>query len=313
MTTSLPQSGPHRMVLVLGHLGRPQVHKVAGELLTRLMEAGFTPVMLAEEAAHLAHGAPVVMIDDADQVMDEAELVIVLGGDGTILRAAELARGHTVPLLGVNLGHVGFLAEFDREDLAEAVDRVARRAYKVEERMTIDVTITNGGVLTRTWALNEAALEKADRGRMIEVVTEVDGRPVASFGGDGVVLATPTGSTAYAFSGGGPVVWPEVEALLLTPICAHTLFARPLVVAPTSVLAVEVVERSSPAVLWCDGRRLFEVPPAARVEVRRGVEPVRLARLIEGPFTDRLVGKFQLPVTGWRGPAARPAATRRPE
>ena len=137
---------------------------------------------------------------------------------------------------------------------------------------------------------------------MLEVVTEVDGRPVSTIGCDGVVMATPTGSTAYAFSAGGPVVWPEVEALLMVPISAHALFSRPLVVAPTSVLAVEVLDRAGSGVLWCDGRRTLELPPGARIEVRRGSEPLRLARLNTGPFTDRLVAKFQLPVTGWRGP-----------
>ncbi len=293
-----------RLVLVLGHTGRPEVIKVAQELLGRLADAGFSPVLLPSEAADIPHGDEVRLVDEPATVLDDVEIVVVLGGDGTILRAAEMARNHTVPLLGVNLGHIGFLAEFEREDLAEAVDRLARREFNVEERMTIDIEISVGGeVVERCWALNEAALEKDDRGRMIEVVTEVDGRPVASFGSDGVVLATPTGSTAYSFSAGGPVVWPEVEALLLTPIAAHTLFARPLVVAPTSVLAVELVERSFPAVLWCDGRRLIEVAPGSRIEVRRGREPVRLARLVQGPFTDRLVGKFRLPVTGWRGPA----------
>ncbi|MFV0460478.1 MAG: NAD kinase [Actinomycetales bacterium] len=295
-----------RNVLVLGHTGRPEVIDTAVGVLDLLTAAGFTPILLPAEAATIPHGSQVRVEPAVDAVMADAELVVVLGGDGTILRAAEMARGHAVPLLGVNLGHVGFLAEFEPEDLAEAVTRIARHEFRVEQRMTLDVVISlRGEVMHRTWALNEAAVEKGDRGRMIEVVTEVDGRPVASFGGDGVVLATPTGSTAYAFSSGGPVVWPQVEALLLTPISAHTLFTRPLVVAPTSVLAVEVLDRSSPAVVWCDGRRIFEVPPGGRVEVRRGSEPVRLARLVEGPFTDRLVAKFQLPVTGWRGPAAR--------
>jgi NAD+ kinase len=133
-------------------------------------------------------------------------------------------------------------------------------------------------------------------------VLEVDGRPVTEFGCDGVVLATPTGSTAYAFSAGGPVVWPEVEALLLVPICAHALFARPLVVAPTSVPAVELLPPGD-GVLWCDGRRSVSLPVGSRVEVRRSDLPVRLARFARPPFTDRLVAKFELPVYGWRGQA----------
>jgi NAD+ kinase len=157
-----------------------------------------------------------------------------------------------------------------------------------------------------TWALNEASVEKASRERMLEVVVEVDGRPLSRWGCDGVVCATPTGSTAYNFSAGGPIVWPGVEALLMVPISAHALFARPLVVAPDSVLAVEVMARTDGSgVLWCDGRRTVDLPPGARIEVCRGTRPVRLVRLHEAPFTDRLVAKFDLPVNGWRGAAER--------
>jgi NAD+ kinase len=229
---------------------------------------------------------------------------MVLGGDGTILRAAELVREEDVPLLGVNLGHVGFLAESERADLAQTVEWIASREYTVEERMTIDVQVwVRGHKIWHTWALNEAAIEKGNRERMLEVVTEVDERPLTSFGCDGVVLATPTGSTAYAFSAGGPVVWPEVEALLIVPISAHALFAKPLVVSPRSRLAVEVLNRTdAQGVLWCDGRRSVDLPPGARVEVTKSATPVRLARTHQTPFSARLVRKFELPIHGWRGP-----------
>jgi NAD+ kinase len=175
--------------------------------------------------------------------------------------------------------------------------------------MTLDVSVhADGEKIADLWAVNEASVEKANRERLIEVVIEVDGRPVTEFGCDGVVLATPTGSTAYAFSAGGPIVWPEVEALLLAPLSAHALFARPMVVAPTSVPAVELVPGApGRAMLWCDGRRSMDLPPGARVEVRRSAVPIRLARLARPPFTDRLVAKFGLPVHGWRGRALRGA------
>ncbi|HSP59590.1 MAG TPA: NAD kinase, partial [Ornithinimicrobium sp.] len=160
-----------------------------------------------------------------------------------------------------------------------------------------------GRVVAHNWALNEASVEKSARERMLEVAVEVDGRPLSTWGCDGVVMATPTGSTAYAFSGGGPVVWPDVEALLLVPISAHALFARPLVLGPRTHLAVEGVPHTYVAgVMWCDGRRTVELPPGARIEVRRSSVPVLLARLSDEPFADRLVAKFALPVTGWRGP-----------
>jgi NAD+ kinase len=233
--------------------------------------------------------------------------VLVIGGDGTILRAAELTHEVCTPVLGVNLGHVGFLAEAEYDDLESTIDAVVHQRYTSEDRMTLDVSVfRDGELITRTFALNEASVEKAARERMLEVVVEIDGRPLSRWGCDGVVCATPTGSTAYNFSAGGPVVWPEVEALLLVPISAHALFARPLVAAPTSVLAVEVLAGTASAgVLWCDGRRAVDLPPGARIEVRRGEVPVRLVRLHERPFTDRLVAKFGLPVEGWRGATER--------
>jgi NAD+ kinase len=290
-----------RSVLIVTHTGRPGAVRSAQLVLSRLEEAGIAARVLDNEAEDLrCAGVDVMPVSGA--AAEGAEMVIVLGGDGTLLRAADLARTCGTPVLGVNLGHVGFLAEAERADLAATVDKVAAGAYDVEERMTVDVVVRqNGGVLATGWALNEVSVEKASRERMLELVAEIDGRPLSRWGCDGVVCATPTGSTAYAFSAGGPVVWPEVEALLVVPISAHALFARPMVVSPHSVVALELLPATSGGVLWCDGRRKIELPPGARVEVRRGERPVRLARLHQTPFTDRLVTKFGLPVAGWRG------------
>lgn len=295
-----------RSVLVVAHTGRPEAIRSAQLVIERLGQAGIGVRVLDDEAAAIG-GTGVEVMPSSAAAADDAEVVMVLGGDGTLLRAADLTRTSGTPLLGVNLGHVGFLAEAEREDLAATVDRVVTRRYDVEERMTIDVVARrNGTVMGTTWALNEASIEKGERERMLEVVAEIDGRPLSRWGCDGVICATPTGSTAYAFSAGGPVVWPEVEALLLVPNSAHALFARPIVVSPRSTLAVEIVPGTSAGVLWCDGRRRFDLPPAGRVEVRRSPTPVRLARLLGAettgaPFTDRLVAKFGLPVQGWRG------------
>lgn len=290
-----------RSILVVIHPGRPAAVRSAQLVIERFTDAGVGVRVLEGEAAEL-EGTGMEVMSPGPAAAEGAEMVIVLGGDGTLLRAAELARPAGAPLLGVNLGHVGFLAEAERADLAATVDRVVTHRYDVEERMTIDIAVRrNGEVCTTTWALNEASVEKASRRRMIEVVAEIDGRPLSRWGCDGVVCATPTGSTAYAFSAGGPIVWPEVEALLVVPISAHALFARPLVVSPYSVVALEVLPEAPGGVLWCDGRRGCDLPPGARVEVRRGTRPVRLARLHRTPFTDRLVTKLALPVTGWRG------------
>jgi NAD+ kinase len=229
------------------------------------------------------------------------DLILVIGGDGTMLRAAELGRESGAAILGVNLGHVGFLAEAEEENLQFVIDAIAGGQWSVEERLALDVMVFQGSeVVDHTWALNEISLEKHDREKMISVLAHVDDHPLSRWGCDGVICATPTGSTAYAFSAGGPIVWPEVSALLLLPISAHSLFARPSVIAPTSVIRLELSPEAD-AVMWADGRRMIAVAAGSSLEVRANDQPVRFARLVPAPFTDRLVAKFQLPVEGWRG------------
>jgi NAD+ kinase len=293
-----------REILLVVHTGRGSNMRLAEQVAARFVRAGVALRVLADEAPDLDPSCYGRVVEPTEDAAKGTELVFVLGGDGTLLRAAELARPAGVPVLGVNLGRVGFLAEADSDDLHVAVDHVVERRYHVEERMTLDVTAKLGGeVIAETWALNEASVEKSSRERILDVVVEVDARPVSAFGCDGVLCATPTGSTAYAFSAGGPVVWPDVQALLVVPSNAHALFARPFVVSPRSVVAVEVAQDGHPAVLCCDGQRTVELPPGARVEIVGGSLPVRLVRMREAPFTDRLVRKFSLPVQGWRGPA----------
>jgi NAD+ kinase len=302
-----------RNVLVVTHTGRDDAIIAAVEVCAALSAAGVTPVMTREELdEHLEFAntqvAPNEVLSSV-QVLgehvpeDALELAIVLGGDGTILKAAEIVRESQTPLLGINLGHVGFLAESERDGMADAVRRVVEKDYLVKERLALDVTVfVAGKPAFKTWALNEAAIEKNAREKMLEVILEIDQRPLSSFGCDGVIVAAPTGSTAYSFSAGGPVVWPSVDALLVVPLSAHALFARPLVINPNSLVAVDVMQRSvGGGILSCDGRRSFDLPPGARVEVKRSEKPVRIARFRQGVFTDRLVRKFELPVAGWRG------------
>ena len=297
------RSDDERRVLVVTHPGRAEAASVAADFCAQVTKAGMRVRLLENEPAVLNSWTDDPEIVAGANVAEGCELIVVFGGDGTILRGAELARPTATPLLGVNLGHVGFLAEAEVDNMEFTVDRVVNRTYKVEKRLTIDVEVfVEGESVARDWALNEASVEKAARERMLEVMIEVDARPLSRFGCDGVVCATPTGSTAYNFSAGGPIVWPQVSALLMVPISAHALFARPMVVSPESVLAIEVATTGADhGVLWCDGRRRVELARGARVEVRRGESPVRLARLHRAPFTDRLVRKFELPVTGWRG------------
>ncbi|MFC0580787.1 NAD kinase [Micrococcoides hystricis] len=309
------EKSKRRRILLLAHTGRSDAIEAAIQTCHQLLNSDLIPVMLRRDMEQIEkhshrHQSQLGILSNVEILginteLPDIMLCMVLGGDGSVLRAAEFVHGYDIPILAVNLGHVGFLAESERSDQQETVQRVVEDSYTVEERMSIDVKVWhNNELIAQTWALNEASVEKINRERMLEAVIEVDARPISTFGCDGVVLATPTGSTAYAFSAGGPVVWPEVDALLLVPISAHALFARPMVIAPTSVMAVEILSRTeSGGVLWCDGRRMVELPPGARVEATRSPQPVKLARVNRTPFAERLVRKFELPTTGWRGPA----------
>ena len=227
------------------------------------------------------------------------ELVVVFGGDGTILRGIEIAREHDIPVLGVNLGHVGFLAEAEPEDIERVISVVVNNEWSVEERLALSITATDAdGRTWESWALNEIAIEKFNREHMANLLVSIDERPVSQWACDGVLVATPTGSTAYAFSAGGPVVWPEVEAMLVVPVSAHALFSKPLVVSPASVVDVEIT--SGPVVVSADSHRNTDLATGGKLRVVRNTKPVKLARIHLTPFTERLVAKFELPVHGWR-------------
>jgi NAD+ kinase len=291
-----------RRVLLAVHTGRADIVELARSAATRLREAGIVVRLLEDEAEAMAvPGAEVCAFGPG--AAEGVEIVLVFGGDGTFLRAAELARNTDAAITGVNLGRVGFLAETEPEAVEEMLTAVTNCQYEVEERLTLDAVVLDAdGRPTGegTWALNEVSVEKVERSRVLDVVLLVDGHPLTSFGCDGILCATPTGSTAYAFSAGGPVVWPDVEALLLVPTNAHALFSRPLVASPRSTLTVAVPADGTKARISADGRRIVEVPDGGRVEVRRSDRPVRIARVNPTSFGDRLVAKFGLPVRGFR-------------
>ncbi|MBM6699096.1 NAD kinase [Bifidobacterium pullorum subsp. saeculare] len=285
-----------RHAVVVTHSRLRQEGTVVAEAVDQLRAAGFEVAIVDNiEAPAFASHPPVV---------DEAtEIVVVLGGDGTILRAAELVHCTRVPILGVNLGHVGFLAEFESFQMKEAIRRVADHDYSIDERMIahVDVWLPGQDEPLGDWALNDITLERADRGKMVELSIRVDDVEMSSFGADGVIVSTPTGSTAYAFSAGGPIIWPNVKALQLVPLAAHALFARPLVIGDDSMFTLDILEDSaSDGWICCDGRRQRALPKGTRVEVRASRDTLRLARLSGVPFTSRLVTKFDLPVVGWR-------------
>jgi NAD+ kinase len=302
-----------RTILMVVHTGRDEATETARRVQKALSDNGIGLRVLSAEAVdrgplHLAPddvramGIEIQVVDADQQAAEGCELVLVLGGDGTFLRAAELARNANIPVLGVNLGRIGFLAEAEAEAIDLVLDHVVSQDYQVEDRLTLDVVVREGGrVIQQGWALNEASLEKGPRLGVLGVVVEIDGRPVSTFGCDGVQVSTPTGSTAYAFSAGGPVLWPDLEAILVVPNNAHALFGRPMVTSPEATVAIEIEAGGNDALVFCDGRREMLLPAGGRLEVTRCGTPVKWARLDSAPFTDRLVRKFRLPVTGWRG------------
>ncbi len=294
-----------RVLIVISHADDAAAQE-ATNACKHLAQRGISCVFDKEDLEHFVTLGAAQPEGSTAYSGEDLDLVMVLGGDGSILRAAEIVNGNPAPILGINLGHVGFMTEAERSEIPAVLDAVAAGNFSTSERTTLEVKVwQEGKEVFSSWAINEVAVEKSARERMLEVVLEIDARPVSSFGCDGVLVSTPTGSTAYAFSAGGPVVWPNVEAFVVVPLSAHALFARPLVIDPESTVAVEVLRRSpGSGVLWCDGRRTFDLGPGARIEVAKRPVPVKMVVLDNAPFADRLVRKFSLPVSGWRGPEA---------
>ena len=285
-----------REVLLVLHPTRTQAKELAGSIVKTLSAEGFSFISSADTGIS---GVTQVASEQVRQRYSEIELVLVLGGDGTILRGAEQIHGSNIPVLGINLGHVGFLAEIGKPSQIEIISAIRDKKYKTEKRMTLAYQVFRGDELvTKGWALNEVTVERSTEA-MIELFVQVDHRPLSRWGCDAVICATPTGSTAYAFSAGGPVVWPEVEALVLLPLAAHALFSDPMVIGADSEIAIDV--ESDEGVLSADGLRKFALKEKDRVVLTSDKSYINLAHIDAAPFTDRLVAKFKLPVDGWRG------------
>ena len=281
-----------RNVIFLVNASRPEALIATKELSQLLLKEGFTLTTPSDVNVLGITQKPVVDLPSA-------ELVIVLGGDGTILRGAEVARAQGIPILGINLGHVGFLAEVEKPSLPEIAASIISKGYKTENRMVLNYSVIRKSVEISTgWALNEVTVER-DGTTMVELFVQIDDRPLSRWGCDGLICSTPTGSTAYAFSAGGPVLWPEIDALVLLPISAHALFSRPMVVSPQSQIVVEI--ESSDALLSADALRKLPLHAGDRVLITKDDSVIKLAHVKATLFTDRLVAKFKLPVEGWRG------------
>ena len=285
-----------REVLLVLHPTRPEAKELAGSIVKTLSAEGFSFISSADTGIS---GVTQVASEQVRQRFSGIELVLVLGGDGTILRGAEQIHGSNIAVLGINLGHVGFLAEIGKPSQTEIISAIRDKKYKTEKRMTLAYQVFRSDELvTKGWALNEVTVERSTEA-MIELFVQVDHRPLSRWGCDGVICATPTGSTAYAFSAGGPVVWPEVEALVLLPLAAHALFSDPMVIGADSEIAIDV--ESDEGVLSADGLRKFALKEKDRVVLTSDKSYINLAHIDAAPFTDRLVAKFKLPVDGWRG------------
>jgi NAD+ kinase len=282
-----------RKVLLVIHPTKEEAHLFAAKLASELHEVGFE--IYSNSSQRIENVQPLSSLGDVADI----EIAVVLGGDGTILRAAELVQGSDIPILGINMGNVGFLAEIDRPTVEEIVSGIRERRYTGDMRLLLKHSVLRAGQVVHSgWALNEVTISRNDA-QMVELFVQIDGRPLSRWGCDGVIAATPTGSTAYAYSAGGPVIWPEVDAILFLPLAAHALFSRPMVISPESEIAIDIESKNSQ--LSADGMRTFPLERADRITISRESRSVRLVQLDGGGFTDRLVAKFKLPIEGWRG------------
>lgn len=281
-----------RSVALVISPSRQEAISAAQELVPLLQDAGFSLFTISDVEIS---GLTKVSHNELPNI----EAAIVLGGDGTILRAAEITLTRNVPLLGINMGHVGFMAEVQRPTIAAIAECIISANYVTENRMVLRFAVERNGVeIGSGWALNEVTVER-DGTTMVELFVEIDRRPLSHWGCDGLICSTPTGSTAYAFSAGGPVLWPEVDALVLLPISAHALFSRPMVVSPKSEILVTI--ESTDALLSADALRKLPLKMGDKVLITRSSQVIKLSHVSKTLFTDRLVAKFKLPVEGWRG------------
>lgn len=275
------------------HSGRDDSLAAASEGARVLRDLG-VDVAVARQGDQ-PDGVPAEVVDTAD-FAPGLDLAISFGGDGTFLRAAHLCRDAGVPVLGVNLGRLGFLAEIEVDELAGAMRSISDGGFVIEERSTLRVVVEDdqGLPVDEGWALNEVSIEKSARQRLLLLDVHVGESLFAKVPSDGLVIATSTGSTAYALSAGGPIVSPELDAVLVVPVAPHSLFDRTLVVAPSETIRVHVLEDQAPAVVSCDGREPVVVPPGGRVSVQGGQTPVRLARVTLLDFYALIRRKFNL-------------------
>lgn len=267
---------------VVRHPGRSAAIEAAGDLVEAIDREGATAVVLADDG-------------DAPELREDLDLVVSIGGDGTFLRAAYAASHAGCPVLGVKVGRMGFLTEVEPGGALPLIRAVLEGRARVEERLALTAEPVTGADFAPQWGLNEVMVEKQVRHRLVRLAVQVDGDYVTTFSADGVIVASPTGSTAYSFSARGPIVTPGVASLVLTPIAAHMVFDRSFVLDATSHVLLEVMGEES-GVLSADGRRSIELPVGSIVRIRASSRPARLVRRDDAPrFLSLVREKFGLP------------------
>jgi NAD+ kinase len=266
---------------------KPEAEAIARELIPWLAENGHGVALLPELEALAECGAAVLPEEELGTKID---LLVVLGGDGTLLRGATIVGERRVPVLGVNLGTLGFLVPFPPSEAREALGRALAGQLPLEERMRLRVRLHRSGEVTERVALNDAVLAQGAMARLVELTAQLDGQRIAVYKADGLIVSTPTGSTAYNLAAGGPILTPGQSALAITPICPHTLTHRPLVVPATSKIEIEVSGSSESIMLTVDGQWGYPLAPGDRVEVTQAA-PLRLYRS-EKPYFEILREKL---------------------
>lgn len=278
-----------RRIAIIAYLARPDAVSGVKRAVERLTAAGVEVIIGQESADRLeADLAARCKIRDHDEFEKLADMVMTFGGDGTLLAAARLLMGTDVPIMGVNVGKLGFLAEFSMTELDEAIDSVITGSYRVVDRTTIEVEFRG----TRSTALNEILLERSSKAKMISVRTWVDDHHVADYRADGVIVATPTGSTAYSLAAGGPIIAPSTNSLCITPIAPHTLTLRPLIINDASEVRMHLLSDATQGQVVADGLILGTVSSGEAVTIRKGPHLVKLVKRIGSTYYDLLRQKL---------------------
>lgn len=280
-----------RVGLVM-HATRPDAVEVGEQLVRLLLDRGVEVHASPADAARLA--SPDVVA--AQTFPEGADLVFSLGGDGTLLRAVHLVHPHGIPLLGVNLGRLGFLSEVERAEVGPSLARVLEDGFTVEERTMLQAEIHEPDAVNEVFALNDIIIGKIEIGRAITLEVAIDGEPFIAWSADGVIVSTATGSTAYSLSAGGPIVSPRLNVMLLTPVAPHGLFDRTVVIPPDEEILIRVVPDPDAAVLSADGGPGLPLSSGASVRVRAGGR-LRLAKVEPTPFWALVREKFRLPLS----------------